>query len=77
MQRVLGGDDVDDRTFPNQLVNPITIPVDTDTESLGVFREATGRLPRQVQVWSSLAELELKRSRPADDQQMGREADKG
>lgn len=35
-------------------------------QAIGVFREATGRLPRQVEVWSSLAELELKRSRPAD-----------
>ena len=34
--------------------------------AIGVFGEATGRLPRQVQVWSALAELELKRSRPAD-----------
>lgn len=35
-------------------------------QAIGVFREATGYLPRHVEVWSGLAELELKRQRSAD-----------
>jgi tetratricopeptide (TPR) repeat protein len=35
-------------------------------QAIGVFREATGYLPRRVEVWLSLAELELKRNRPLD-----------
>ena len=35
-------------------------------QAIGVFREATGQLPHEVEVWSALAELELKRQRPAD-----------
>lgn len=35
-------------------------------QAIGVFREATGYLPRRVEVWLSLAELEVKRNRPAD-----------
>jgi len=35
-------------------------------QAIGVFREATDQLPRQVEAWSGLAGLELERRRPAD-----------
>jgi tetratricopeptide (TPR) repeat protein len=35
-------------------------------QAIGVFREATGYLPRRVEVWISLAELEVGRNRPLD-----------
>ena len=34
--------------------------------SIGVLREAAAYLPRQIEVWQRLADLELQRSRPAD-----------
>ena len=34
--------------------------------AIGTLREATGYLPRDVEIWSALAALELKRGRPID-----------
>jgi thioredoxin-like negative regulator of GroEL len=34
--------------------------------AVGVYREATQRLPRQREVWDALADFELRRGKPAD-----------
>ena len=50
-------------TAPQEVENLISRPVE---EAVGVLREASGLLPREPEVWSALADLEVERKRPID-----------